>query len=66
MPWRQPLFELPVRHAQIDPIVTNFFSSLLSILTSQAEGELRYGMALPSSCERSLKKLLADMGDDAE
>ena len=26
-------------------------------------GELRYGMAPPSSCERSLKKLLADMGD---
>ena len=45
------------------PIVTNFVSSLLSILTSQAEGELRYGMAPPSSCERSLKKPLADMGD---
>ena len=48
------------------PIVTNFFSSLLAILTSQAEGELRYGMPprpTPCSGERSLKKLLADMGD---
>ena len=40
----------------------NFVSSLLAILTSQAEGNLRYGMAPPSSCERALKKLLADMG----
>ena len=48
------------------PIVTNPVSSLLSILTSQAESELRYGMAPPSSCERSLKKLLAGMGDDSE
>ena len=45
------------------PIVTNFFSSLLAILTTQAQGELRYGMAFPSSCERALKKLLADMRD---
>ena len=48
------------------PTAANFVSSSLSILTSQAEGELRYGMAHPSSCERSLKKLLADMGDDSE
>ena len=26
------------------PTVTNFVQSMLSILTSQAEGELRYGM----------------------
>lgn len=48
------------------PTVTNFVSSMLNILTSQADGELRYGMAPPSSCERALKKLLAEMGDDAE
>ena len=48
------------------PIVTNFVASLLNILTSHAEGEIRYGMAPPSSCERILKKLLADMGDDSD
>ena len=47
-------------------IVTSLVASLLRILTSQAEGELRYGVALPSICERSLKKLLADMGDDSD
>ena len=45
------------------PIATNFFSSLLAVLSTLAAGELRYGMTPPSSCERSLKKLLADMGD---
>ena len=48
------------------PTVTNLVTSMLSIPTSQAEGELRYGMASPSSCERALKKLLGEMGDDAE
>ena len=46
--------------------VTNFFQSMMNILTSQAEGELRYGMAPPSSCERALKKELGEMGDDGE
>ena len=46
------------------PTVTNFVQSMLSILTTQAEGELRYGMAPSSSCERALKKLLGDMGGD--
>ena len=43
--------------------MTNFLSSVLAILTLQAEGELRYGMDPPSSCDQALKKLLADMGD---
>ena len=37
---------------------------MLNFLASQAEGELRYGMVPPSSCERALKKLLGDMGGD--
>ena len=44
--------------------VTNFVQSMLNILTSQAEGELRYEMAPPSSCERALKKLLDNDADD--
>ena len=45
------------------PIVTNFLASLIRLLTLQAVVELRYGMAPPSSCERALNKLLADMGE---
>ena len=47
-------------------MVTNFVQSMLSILTTQAEGELRYGMAPPSSCERALKKLLGEMSNNNE
>ena len=54
-------FQLATR--SVLPIVTNFFSNPLAILTRQAEGQLLYGMAPPFSCERSSKKLLADMGD---
>jgi hypothetical protein len=45
------------------PTVTNFVQSMLSILTTQAEGELRRGMAPPSSCERALKKTLGEMSN---
>ena len=48
------------------PTVTNFVQSMLSILTTQAEGELRYGMAPPFSCERALKKLLGEMSNNNE
>ena len=46
------------------PTVTSFAQSMLSILTAQADGELRYGMAPPSPCERALKKLMGEMGGD--
>ena len=57
-------FQFATRSTQ--PTVINFVQSMLSILTMQAEGELRYGMAPPSSCERALKKLLGDMSNSNE
>ena len=48
------------------PVVTNFVSRLLSILTSLVESELRYGMTPPNSCNGSLEELFADMGYDSK
>ena len=57
-------FQFATRSSNV--VVTNFVRSMLSILTTQAEGELRYGMASPSPCERALKKLLGEMGNSNE
>ena len=47
------------------PTVTSFVQSMPNIMTTQAKGELRYGMAPPSSCDRALKKLLGDVEGNA-
>ena len=47
------------------PTVKNSVQSMLNILTTQAEGELHYGMTTPSFCERDLKKLVGEIGGEA-
>ena len=46
------------------PTVTSFVQRRLSILTTLAEGELRYGMAPPSCCERAPNQMLGEMAGD--
>ena len=60
---RQQILELSARNEELPPDRDQLLLEPLGYLTWQAEGELQYGMAPSSSCERALKKLLADMGD---
>ena len=57
-------FQFATRSSNV--VATNSVRSMLSILTTQAEGELRYGMPPPSSCESALKKLLGEMSNNNE
>jgi hypothetical protein len=43
------------------PVVTAFLQGLLELLSAQAAGVMKYGMAPPSGVERALKKMLADL-----
>ena len=43
------------------PVVTAFLQGLLELLSAQAEGIMKYGMAPPSGVERVLKKMLAEL-----
>ena len=45
-----------------NPQITTFLSSLLDLLTSQADGEMRYGTAPPSATERALRAILDRLG----
>ena len=45
-----------------NPQVTSFLSALLDLLTSQADGEMRYGTAPPSATERALRAILDRLG----
>ena len=43
------------------PVVTAFLQGLLELLSAQAAGVMKYGMAPPSGVERALMKMLADL-----
>ena len=55
-----------VASISIVPEVTALLGSMINILILQAEGELRFGMLPPSTCERALKQFLNNLGDESD